>query len=228
MSRLDREVSDALQRAQADDLDARAATPVVEPLPRSRGLRPLSFLSQPRPGIWSGIGAVITAIVGAAARASACCGTLLYLGMQRVADRPALAGPAAARATEALAWPPDHPRRFLARRLYRRMYRRWPRRRAPICSPRSAPAGIRPARVAGLEEAPTQPLGERSRATWSPRYRLTTSSTAAALARRRAGSRSICRRQSCGMCSPRRSNRPSRSRSPGHRSLLGSRVSQLP
>jgi hypothetical protein len=82
MSRLDREVNDALQRAQADDLGrprARFARE-PEPLPAPAGWGPLSFLQPATPWHLVGIG-VVLAIVGRFLGRMPMAGPLFYLGL---------------------------------------------------------------------------------------------------------------------------------------------------
>jgi hypothetical protein len=81
MSRLDREVNDVLQRAQADDLGrprARFARE-PEPLPDGPGWGPLSFLQPATPWHLIGVG-VVLAIVGRLLGRAPAAGLLLYLG----------------------------------------------------------------------------------------------------------------------------------------------------
>jgi hypothetical protein len=81
MSRLDREVNDALQRAQAEDLGrprARFARE-PEPLPDSPGWGPLSFLQPATPWHLVGIGVLLAIVARFLGRAPAA-GLLLYLG----------------------------------------------------------------------------------------------------------------------------------------------------
>lgn len=82
MSRLDREVNDALQRAQAEDLGrprARFARE-PEPLPDSQGWGRLSFLQPPTPWWPVGIGVLLLLAARFFGRAPAA-GLLLYLGI---------------------------------------------------------------------------------------------------------------------------------------------------
>jgi hypothetical protein len=82
MSRLDREVNDALQRAQADDLGrprARFARE-PEPLPGPTGWGPLSFLQPATPWHLIGIG-VALAIVGRLLGRMPLATPLVYLGI---------------------------------------------------------------------------------------------------------------------------------------------------
>ena len=82
MSRLDREVNDALQRAQADDLGrprARFARE-PEPLPDSPGWGPLTFLQPATPWHLVGVGVLLAIVARFLGRAPAA-GLLLYLGI---------------------------------------------------------------------------------------------------------------------------------------------------
>jgi hypothetical protein len=82
MSRLDREVNDALLRAQAEDL-GRPRTHFArepEPLPDPQGWGPLSFLQPPTPWHLVGIGVVLL-IVGRLIGRVPLAGLLLYLGV---------------------------------------------------------------------------------------------------------------------------------------------------
>jgi hypothetical protein len=82
MSRLDREVNDALQRAQADDLGrprARFARE-PEPLPDGPDWGPLSFLQPATPWHLIGIG-VVVAIVGRMLGRAPVAGLVLYVGV---------------------------------------------------------------------------------------------------------------------------------------------------
>jgi hypothetical protein len=82
MSRLDREVNDVLQRAQADDLGrprARFARE-PEPLPGPTGWGPLSFLQPATPWHLIGIG-VALAIVGRLLGRMPLATPLIYLGI---------------------------------------------------------------------------------------------------------------------------------------------------
>jgi hypothetical protein len=82
MSRLDREVNDALQRAQADDLGQPRARFVrePEPLPDSAGWGALSFLQPATPWHLVGIG-VALALVGRLIGRVPLAGLLLYVGV---------------------------------------------------------------------------------------------------------------------------------------------------
>src|SRR5215213_2384554 len=82
MSRLDREVNDALQRAQADDLGQPRARFVrePEPLPGGPDWGPLSFLQPATPWHLVGIG-VALALVGRLLGRVPPAGLLLYLGV---------------------------------------------------------------------------------------------------------------------------------------------------
>ena len=82
MSRLDRDVHDALERAQADDLGqprARFARE-PEPLPDPPGWGRLSFLQPPTPWHLIGIG-VVLAIVGRFLGRMPIASPLIYLGL---------------------------------------------------------------------------------------------------------------------------------------------------
>jgi hypothetical protein len=82
MSRLDRDLKDALDRAQADDLGrprARFARE-PEPLPDPPGWGPLSFLQPATPWHLVGIGLVL-AIVGRFLGRAAIASPLIYLGL---------------------------------------------------------------------------------------------------------------------------------------------------
>jgi hypothetical protein len=86
MSRLDREVNDVLQRAQAEDLGrprARFARE-PEPLPDPAGWGPLSFLQPATPWHLVGIG-VALAIVGRLLGRAPVAGLLVYLGVALLA-----------------------------------------------------------------------------------------------------------------------------------------------
>jgi hypothetical protein len=82
MSRLDREVNDALQRAQADDLGQPRSRFVrePEPLPDGPGWGALSFLQPATPWHLVGIGAVL-ALAGRFLGRVPVAGLLLYLGV---------------------------------------------------------------------------------------------------------------------------------------------------
>ncbi len=85
MSRLDREVNEALQRAQAEDLGqprARFARE-PEPLPDSQGWGPLTFLQPATPWHLVGIGVALAIVARLLGRAPAA-GLLLYLGIALV------------------------------------------------------------------------------------------------------------------------------------------------
>ena len=124
MSRLDREVNEVLQRAQANDLGrprARFARE-PEPLPDSPGWGVLSFLQPATPWHLIGIG-VLLAVVGR------------FLGRMPWPRRCSTSGSscwqsdcladfAAERAAEALAWPAHHAGRFMASAAVPADYRR--------------------------------------------------------------------------------------------------------
>jgi hypothetical protein len=82
MSRLDREVNEVLQRAQAEDLGrprARFARE-PEPLPDPPGWGPLSFLQPPTPWHLVGIGVVLAIVARLLGRVPLAT-PLLYLGV---------------------------------------------------------------------------------------------------------------------------------------------------
>jgi hypothetical protein len=82
MSRLDREVNDALERAQANDLGRPRShfAREPEPLPDPQGWGPLSFLQPATPWHLVGVGAVLAIVARLLGRAPAA-GLLLYLGV---------------------------------------------------------------------------------------------------------------------------------------------------
>jgi hypothetical protein len=125
MSRLDREVNDALQRAQADDLGrprARFARE-PEPLPDPQGWGALSFLQPATPWHLVGIG-VVLAIVARLLGRMPLATPLLYLGLLLVVIG----------LLSLVLLPREQPKRWRGRlitlddswraRLYRRIYRR--------------------------------------------------------------------------------------------------------
>jgi hypothetical protein len=125
MSRLDREVNDALQRAQADDLGrprARFARE-PEPLPTSPGWGPLTFLQPATPWHLVGIGLGL-AILGRFLGRMPLAAPLVYLGILLL-----IVG-----VLSLLLLPRERPKRWRGRlitlddswraQLYRRIYRR--------------------------------------------------------------------------------------------------------
>ena len=125
MSRLDREVNEALQRAQADDLGqprSRFARE-PEPLPDPPGWGPLSFLQPATPWHLIGVGAVLAIVARLLGRAPVA-SLLLYLGVALVAIG----------VLSLLLLHREQPKRWRGRlitlddswraRLYRRIYRR--------------------------------------------------------------------------------------------------------
>jgi hypothetical protein len=125
MSRLDREVQDALQRAQAEDLGrprSRFARE-PEPLPDPQGWGPLSFLQPATPWYVVGVGAVL-ALVGRFLGRMPLATLLLYLGILLI-----VLG-----LLSLVLLPREQPKRWRGRlitlddswraRLYRRIYRR--------------------------------------------------------------------------------------------------------
>lgn len=125
MSRLDRDVNDALHRAQADDLGrprARFARE-PEPPPDPAGWGPLSFLQPATPWHLVGIG-VALAIVGRLLGRAPLATPLIYLGILLLAIG----------VLSLIFLPREQPKRWRGRlitiddswraRLYRRIYRR--------------------------------------------------------------------------------------------------------
>jgi hypothetical protein len=125
MSRLDREVNDALERAQADDLGqprARFARE-PEPLPDPQGWGVLSFLQPATPWHLVGIGAVL-ALVGRLLGRMPLAGPLLWIGILLIAIG----------VFSLILLPREQPKRWRGRlitlddswraRLYRQIYRR--------------------------------------------------------------------------------------------------------
>ena len=125
MSRLDREVKEALERAQANDLGRPRARFVrePEPLPVPVGWGPLSFLQPPTPWHLVGIGLVL-AIVGRVIGRVPIAAPLVYLGLLLLAIG----------ILSLVLLPREQPKRWRGRlitlddgwraRLYRRLYRR--------------------------------------------------------------------------------------------------------
>jgi hypothetical protein len=125
MSRLDREVNDALQRAQADDLGRPRShfAREPEPMPDPQGWGALSFLQPATPWHLVGIGAAL-ALVGRLLGRMPLAGPLLWIGILLLVIG----------VFSLILLPREQPKRWRGRlitldeswraRLYRRLYRR--------------------------------------------------------------------------------------------------------